>query len=242
MHMKRNKSVYLIIKEDLKTKIANQEYKTNEMIPTELELASFYNVSRTTIRKATDLLVFEGLLVRKPGSGTFIKSNAIISKSTNHYGFTQEMLLQKKKVKTVVSKFTIEEVSAKVAEIIGISVGQMVYYFERIRYVEKDALQFERTYMSVQKYPDINISYLEKGKYSYVEKIKKQTVDFCIHTISPISCPKEISEIFKIDEKSPILKIDNITYLTDGSVMDYTIQFNNPSKYQMKYIRRKEKL
>ena len=240
--MKRKQSVYLTIKEDLKSKIETGFYKTNEMIPTEQEFSNFYNASRTTIRKATDLLVFEGLLVRRPGLGTFVTSNAIISKSINHYGFSQEMILQEKKVKTIVSKFTIEEANNKISEILGISPGEMIYYFERIRLADDEVLQFERTYMSIQKYPDINISYLEKSKYFYIEKIKKQTVDFCIHTVNPINCPKDIAEILNIQKDIPILKIDNITYLTDGTIMDYTIQFNNPNKYQMKYIRKKENL
>ena len=240
--MRKDKSQYLKIKNDLKKKIDAGVFKKNTTIPTELELSTIYGVSRTTIRKATELLVFEGLLSRRAGIGTFVTPKAILSKSVKHYGFKQEMILQKYEVKTVVSNFSAEAASDEIAEILGIVPGEMVYYFERTRLANNVPLQFEKTYMSIQKYPDINIAYLENSKYNYVENIKKQKIDFCVHTINPILSTKELSRVFNIKENTPILQIYNITYLNDGSVMDYTIQYNNPEKYQMKYIRKKEEV
>jgi GntR family transcriptional regulator len=41
-------------------------------MPTEMELVSTYQVSRTTVRRAIAALVEEGLLVRRQGAGTFV--------------------------------------------------------------------------------------------------------------------------------------------------------------------------
>ena len=46
--------------------------RPGERVPTEAELTRFFQVGRSTIRKALQRLVEEGLLVRSPGKGTFI--------------------------------------------------------------------------------------------------------------------------------------------------------------------------
>ena len=77
----------------------------------------------------------------------------------------------------------------------------------------------------------------KKVSTSISKRLRNKKLIFVVHTINPILAPPEIAMIFQISVKEPILKINNVTYLTDGSVMDYTVQYNNPEKYQMKYIR-----
>ena len=47
-----NLSLYLKISRELKEKIINGEYKSRELLPSELVLCDIYKVSRVTIRKA----------------------------------------------------------------------------------------------------------------------------------------------------------------------------------------------
>jgi GntR family transcriptional regulator len=52
--------------------IYSGSYKAGGRLPTEGELCDMFNVSRITTRKAVDMLVDEGLVVRQPGRGTFV--------------------------------------------------------------------------------------------------------------------------------------------------------------------------
>ena len=45
----------------------------DDALPPERDLADDFGVSRITVRKAIDGLVSEGLLVRRQGSGTFVR-------------------------------------------------------------------------------------------------------------------------------------------------------------------------
>ncbi|MCK6370692.1 MAG: GntR family transcriptional regulator [Gammaproteobacteria bacterium] len=47
-------------------------YKPGARLPTEEELCRLFGVSRITTRKAVDMLVDEGLVLRQPGRGTFV--------------------------------------------------------------------------------------------------------------------------------------------------------------------------
>ncbi len=51
-------------------------YEVDAKIPSENELAQRFDIGRPTVRQATDLLVRQGRLERRRGSGTFVKSVA----------------------------------------------------------------------------------------------------------------------------------------------------------------------
>ncbi len=55
-------------------KIRSGEYPVGSRIPSEHALAKEYRIGRPTARQATDQLVQRGILIRKRGSGTFVKS------------------------------------------------------------------------------------------------------------------------------------------------------------------------
>ena len=70
------KHIHVQIAEDLRNKIRDGFYKTNERLPPEIVLAESLGVSRGTIRQALQNLVEEGLLERIPGKGTFVTTPA----------------------------------------------------------------------------------------------------------------------------------------------------------------------
>jgi DNA-binding LacI/PurR family transcriptional regulator len=58
--------------DELRAAIARGAYRAGQAIPSERELCRSAGVSRTTVRRAIDQLVGEGLLYRVPGSGTYV--------------------------------------------------------------------------------------------------------------------------------------------------------------------------
>jgi GntR family transcriptional regulator len=61
------------IAEDLRQKIESGELGSgDEPMPSELELREMYRASRNTVRDAVKWLVFRGLVVTRPGQGTFV--------------------------------------------------------------------------------------------------------------------------------------------------------------------------
>jgi len=68
-----NRPLYSKIFDDLKAKIVSGEYAAEQQLPTEIELAEMYGVSRITSKRALIELEREGLIYRKRGSGSFVK-------------------------------------------------------------------------------------------------------------------------------------------------------------------------
>ena len=234
----RKEPLYQTVYKDLFEKINNGYYNPGDLIPTEEQLRETYNVSRVTVRKACDMLVKDDLVERTPGYGTVVKKKYWTQKSLDQKGFTEEMISHGIKPSTRVLDFSIEKANAQIASILGISENDYVYRFYRARYGDGEMYQLEMTHMSCKLFPDLSLKALEGSKFTFVENHGCQ-IDFAFHQTSPILPPDEIAELFNITTETPILKIDNTTFLTNGKVMDHTIQYMNSPKYQLRYIRKK---
>lgn len=80
--------LYQNIAEDIKKNILSGKYPVGKLIPTENELEKMYKVSKITIRKAVQLLVGEGYLVKKSGIGTTVISNSLFNKLSKARSFS----------------------------------------------------------------------------------------------------------------------------------------------------------
>lgn len=65
--------LYYQLADILLAKIRSGEYPPGERIPSEHQLAAAYGIGRPTARQATDLLVRKRILMRRRGSGTFVR-------------------------------------------------------------------------------------------------------------------------------------------------------------------------
>ncbi|MBA9087148.1 DNA-binding FadR family transcriptional regulator [Fontibacillus solani] len=62
----------------LQNKISTEEIRPGDLLPPEPELMQMFGVGRSTIREAVRVLVHAGLLEKKQGYGTFLKSSPTI--------------------------------------------------------------------------------------------------------------------------------------------------------------------
>jgi GntR family transcriptional regulator of arabinose operon len=79
---------YIYLKEKINEDILSGIYPLDSKLPTEVQLADTYKVSRSTVRQALELLVNEGIISKRWGSG-----NTVISKSNSSKKNTVMVLL-----------------------------------------------------------------------------------------------------------------------------------------------------
>jgi len=79
------------IEEQLRVLIKDEKFQKGNKLPNEVDMSKQLGISRSTLRQSINKLVYEGLLVRKKGIGTFATKTSINSKAQNWLSFTQEM-------------------------------------------------------------------------------------------------------------------------------------------------------
>lgn len=99
----RSTPLYRQIYHSLKTSITNGTYAPDTLLPSERELGILYQVDRITVRKALELLVEEGLVIKYPGAGTRVVG-AVTTQSSSTSN-TILYILPKSKINRITEPF-----------------------------------------------------------------------------------------------------------------------------------------
>lgn len=230
---------YHLIENDILDKINSGIYEADTALPSEAELSAMYNCSRVTVRQALGNLAYKGFIKKIQGSGAYVNRPKLIQRNPFIKSFSEDMEEQGKKPRTTVNAFSVIPAGKQVASLLGIEDTDPIYYIERTRFADDDALMYERTYMAVALHPDISMKILQGSKHRYAEE-HGLNIEYASQNITPIFAPDYIAEALKISTKQPILKVANTTYIKDGRVFDHTELFLHPELYQLNMIKYKD--
>jgi GntR family transcriptional regulator len=86
--------LYFQVQEDMQARIEAGEYSPGALLPTEAELRAIYGVSRATVREALRGLAQRGIVEKRQGVGTFVRSARISEKLPGIHSFSTEMRLR----------------------------------------------------------------------------------------------------------------------------------------------------
>ena len=130
-------TLYERIREDLLSKIKDGTYPEGQTIPSEIELAQIYGVSRPTVRHALKLLSEAGYLEKRRRRGTVVTQPKVDQSFTMTISsFEDAMRLIGRMPKTNVLAFRSEEASEEVAGALALKKGARVYRLVRLRYAD----------------------------------------------------------------------------------------------------------
>jgi GntR family transcriptional regulator len=114
--------------------------------PSERELVQRFGVARMTVRQAMDALVSEGLLERMPGRGTFVaRPRRRVGRLTS---FTEDMDRRGMLAESQTLLARREQAGPGVAKALGITPGDAVIHWKRLRYADNAPMCIEDAYLN----------------------------------------------------------------------------------------------
>lgn len=224
---------YVVIVEDIFSKIQQDVYKEGTKIPTEEELSKIYGCSKITVKKALDVLSDKGIVFRLRGSGTFVRKNI---KSFNDYqtsqtqGFTRTNM-KRYKIKTIVNEFETVYPTNAVSLLMDIEPFEYVYYFERLRSKDDSASSVERSYVPIKFVSGLTSNILQGSLFEFVEKTTKCKIKSIHKNISIINADRVISEFLKIKVGEKIVLSEELHYLSNGEIFEYSLVYMRTEDY-----------
>ncbi|HAC1820220.1 TPA_asm: GntR family transcriptional regulator, partial [Listeria monocytogenes] len=130
--MGAKKPLFEVIASEIKDSINRDEYKPGMLMPNETALQEIFSSSRTTIRRAVDLLVEEGLVVRKNGVGLYVQPKLTAQNILEMTGVMKTDTNEN--LKKDIKDFYIRKAGKFYAEKFGIKENELVY---SIKFVQK---------------------------------------------------------------------------------------------------------
>ncbi|CAG8998739.1 MAG: Mannosyl-D-glycerate transport/metabolism system repressor MngR [Candidatus Celerinatantimonas neptuna] len=233
--------IYLRIAEQLKNRINSGEFSLQHPLPSEHQLASVYQVSRMTLRRAIDCLVDESLVERRHGSGNFVVGKEVIHENKGLHSLSEQAQKSQKSLSSQVITFTMMSAPASIARHLKIPYGESVYYIVRVRYLGEWAIHYEESYLPVKLYPTLSIAHMEQSKFAYIEHEAGFVIEGNSFTFQPILTPTTIAQYLQVNEGTPLLQITSISHAPDGTILDFSMTVENIQHHQSTYFFRRMK-
>ncbi len=217
---------YEAIAARLRHDIIGGKYSAGQQLPLEKEMCAQYDVSRITIKRAMDQLVKQGLVVKRRGSGTFVKSLddtdvKELGMANQFSGFTATF--KGRKVSTKVLRFDIIHPTSEVANKLQMSTDDFIYYIVRVRSLEGEPIVIEYTQMPIQLIPGLKRQIIEKSIYSYIENDLKLKIQSAHRTVRAIMPTEEEKKELAIEGILPLLEVEQVAFLDDGRPFEYSV-------------------
>jgi GntR family transcriptional regulator len=188
----------------LRALVEQEEYKKGKMLPGEMEISKKFGVSRNTFRAAMDRLVRDGLVSRKKGVGSFVKSALISTTLSKWESFSDEMSARGVKMSTILKTVNWTNAGAETAAEMGISENERICRLERLKGVDNEPVVLFISFF----HPRVGIRHDEKfdGRlYDILENRYHSVPVVSNEEIRAISCEGELSRKLSQPDGAPML-------------------------------------
>lgn len=236
--------LYIQIESLIENKIVGQEYLPGERLPGERELASTYGVNRMTVKRAINNLVSRGFLIRKQGSGTYVKSHGIGDKYYFDLAFTNEQsnagiseLLAKNGIK-VSNQILGREMIVRshfLAKKLGLSADDEIFGLHRVRNIDNEPFAVEYNYLPGSLFANaMEIDFQTIGLYDYMNS-KGAQPRHVYQRIQTLRAMEKEATLLQVDKGDWLYLIQYQSADQKGRLVEYTESFLNPEKVNLKF-------
>lgn len=214
--------LYGQVKDLILKRIGSGEWQPGQMIPNEFRLASEFNVSQGTVRKALIALESDKLIIRRQGRGTYVArytGQRMLFQFFHIVGRNSEPL-------TPVSKplsQTLVKADGKQARTLDIKPGQNLHAIFRIRYFGDDPAILERIYVPAALMPDLKLplgKIMTEELYSIYQERFFATIAKAKDNIRAVAATQEDAKHLKVKVGDPLLEVLRVSIDVNGRTVE----------------------
>lgn len=216
----------------LRKEIARGVWKPGDRLPSEAELIKTYGVSRITVRQAFELLVNDGLVYRRRGSGTFVIIQPIEQGLTRIISFTEDMQRRGLRPGTKVIAARLEPATTEIAARLDIEPGEQLVLLERLRMADDEPMSLEISRL-VHRY----CPHLLDGDYTQTPLHEALRDRYGIRlaranqAIRAIAADKSLAAPLSVAVGSPLFYIERVSFRQAGIPVEYLQVYHRGDRY-----------
>ncbi|WP_057489964.1 GntR family transcriptional regulator [Streptococcus orisasini] len=226
---------YLSICHDIRSKIQDGTYPVHEYLPDGTSLAKTYGVSLMTLKRALDLLVAEGYIIRRRGDGTLVRDWKV-EQLPHLYSLKGTYYDYQNKVASRILKFEVTHPSSAVAEKLSLTEDDFVYEIIRLRILEGRPIIIEYTFMPITVIPGLKRQHLERSIYEYITKELKRKVHSAFVKVSGVR-PTKLEQVeMNLAETDFLMEIEQVGSLDNCRVFEYSISHHLPDVFDFETV------
>jgi GntR family transcriptional regulator len=217
---------------------AKGEWKSNEPLPTEPQLAAELGVSISTVRAAIAELVHCRLLVRRQGKGTFISPRDEIGSAYQFFHVYPNFGKRELPHSEIVA-FRTQHAKEDEAQWLGLGTSQIdrrIYAIRNVLWMAESVVQVSDIALPQSLFPGLTRSRLEDAAptlYGAYQVLFGITIVRTEDRLSAAPASPEIAKLLTLEPGSPILRIHRIARSVDHRPVEIRSIYIRTDKYHL---------
>ena len=205
---------YMRVYNAIRSQIRDKKYDVGSILPPEPELEKEFGVSRTTIRRAVDILAREGLLSVRQGFGTQVINRKAVQ-NLNRFTSVSESLEQKGRKIGMRSCF-VEKTGApeEIAQLLGVAPRTPVIVIYRIKTSDGKPVSISKNYILESLVPNFDLEAKIPHLYEYLKEKHDIHYTGCRDVISAYNATFEQSQLLEVEPKTALFSVRRVCYLS----------------------------
>jgi GntR family transcriptional regulator len=220
--------IYLLLRE----RILSGELELGARLPGELSIASEYGISRVTVRRALDNLAAEGLIDRRPGSGTFVREGNSVQRIVADLSNVLSHLVEMGR-RTGVRLLSFAYVSPpeSVAASLGLTPGERTQRSIRVRLI--DGAPFSYLVTHVPERIGVTYSEADLASMPLLALLERSgiVVEEASQSIGATLAGPDVAEALGLEIGSPLLSLTRVVWDPSGQGVEHLHALYRPDRY-----------
>jgi GntR family transcriptional regulator len=225
--------VYLILQD----KILRGVFSIDAAMPSELETAKLFKVSRITAKRALNELAADGLVKRERGRGTRVIYRAPAQPlRSNVEGLLENFLTMGLETQVRLKSFDYVTADGEVAQALQCDENLLVQHAKRVRCLDEEPFSYLETFVP----ESIGRSYSREDLASrpLLELLERSGIEVgrAEQTINATMAGAEVSNALHLELGSPLLSIQRIVFDQTDKPVEFIKALYRPDRYQYRMM------
>jgi GntR family transcriptional regulator len=213
--------VYVRIQDRIRSAIASGALGPGDKLPTEVELSGEFRTTRSTVRHALDRLVYEGLIHRRVGRGSFVAERGVLRSpidSRRCLTFEEQVALAGHVVTYRSPSLELVDPPRQVAQCLGVDAQEQVFKLERLRVIGERPVCLEIRYLPQAIGRHVTGDMLTRSSaHAFISEIIGERMPTIVVAITAELADARAARLLEIAEGSAVIVRTNTHHTAAGA-------------------------
>lgn len=228
------RSAHLRIQAWLEGLISSGVLEPEDRLPAEVEMASAFGVSRTTLRQALGSLESKGFLIRKRGrwGGTFIARPKLEYDLPGLLGFTEQMRRSQARPGARVIDAATMTPTVEVRQALRLGRRGKVHRVVRVRSANGEPVALEESSYPAELLPDFLSEALTESLYALLGK-RGYAPFSATEVLEPVKASADQAALLNVEVDAALLLVARTAFDREGTPIEHALDYFRPDRMRI---------
>ncbi len=213
--------LYQVVENHIKSQVKAGSLVPGDLILSEPRLSKELNVSQGTVKKAIDNLVWQGLLYRHQGKGTFVSRIDFNNSLFRFFSYGDEKG-EDVRIRKSTTDRRLEPGSPETCNRLRVATGTPLLYIERIGLVDQHPTFIENSWWIADLVPNLEKEETHIPDLFYALIVDQYNIPIvrAEETLTAAACDLTTSSKLNIEANSPVVVLNRTTYTVNDKIVE----------------------